>query len=101
MPARAILGSMVEPTSPSEEFPAMYRAILDGILDLERQGKRQEAALIRAEASATYSVAWDERGRRRLIALQRRIDRVMAGAERPRAGGSRFPSLARVLSLGR
>jgi hypothetical protein len=92
---------MEAPASPAEEFPAMYRAILDGLLQLERLGQRREAALIRAEATATYSVAWDERGRRRLLRLLRRIDRVTAGLEAPRARSWRLTTLARGLPLGR
>jgi hypothetical protein len=75
---------MDQPLSPAEELPALYRAILDGIAALERQGDRREAALVRTEATRVYSTSWDESGRRRLAALQRRVERVVAGLERPR-----------------
>ena len=75
--------------TPAEEFPALYRTILDGVAELERLGERREAALVRGDAIAVYSTAWDDRGRRRLTGLIQRIERVVAGAERPRAGGSR------------
>jgi hypothetical protein len=70
--------------SPAETLPALYRAILDGVAELERRGVRGEAALVRAEAIAIYSTSWDDVGRRRLSALIRRIHRVTAGQERPR-----------------
>lgn len=71
--------------SPAEELPALYRAILDGIADLERVGEHREAALIRTEATRVYSTSWDEGGRRRLLHIRRRIERVIAGDERPRS----------------
>ena len=70
--------------SPAETLPALYRAILDGVAELERRGVRDEAALVREEAIAVYSTAWDDVGRRRLSALVRRIHRVTAGQDRPR-----------------
>jgi hypothetical protein len=75
--------------SPAEVLPALYRAILDGVAQLEQLGQRREAALVRAEATRVYSTAWDEAGRRRLTALIRRIDRVVAGEERPRVERAR------------
>jgi hypothetical protein len=75
--------------SPAEELPALYRTILDGVAQLEQLGERREAALVRAEATRLYSTSWDESVRRRLTALCRRIERVVAGEERPRVDGSR------------
>ncbi len=75
--------------SPAEVLPALYRSILDGVAQLEQLGERQEAALVRAEATRIYSTSWDEAGRRRLTALTRRVDRVIAGEERPRAERTR------------
>lgn len=72
------------PQSPAEELPSLYRAVLDRVADLERIGERPEALLVRAEATKVYSRSWDDNARRRLIALCRRADRVMAGVERPR-----------------
>ena len=71
--------------SPAEELPSLYRAVLDRVADLERIGQRGEAQRVRADATRVYSRAWDEAARRKLLALCRRVDRVMAGAERPRA----------------
>ena len=84
----------MESTSPSEELPALYRAILDRVADLEAAGDRVEAALLRSEATAAYSRAWDERARRRLESLlrhatrstaeERRHGRIGRGLGRPR-----------------
>jgi hypothetical protein len=71
-------------SSPAEELPALYRAILDGVAHLESIGQRREAALVRAQATSIYSTSWDEGGRRRLQQLQRRIERVVTGRERAR-----------------
>jgi hypothetical protein len=72
-------------TTPAEELPALYRAVLDRVADLERVGQRAEAQLVRAEATKAYSRSWDEGARRKLLALCRRVDRVLSGIERPRA----------------
>ena len=69
----------------AEELPALYRVILDGVAQLEQLGVRREAALVRAEATRIYSGSWDPRGRRRLLSLTRRVERVVAGHDRPRA----------------
>ncbi|HEU0235543.1 MAG TPA: hypothetical protein VFR14_03770 [Candidatus Limnocylindrales bacterium] len=79
---------MENPSPPAEEFPGLYRSILDGVMELEQAGLRREAALVRAEATSTYSSSWDEAGRRRLLALIRRIERVRDGRERPRQARS-------------
>jgi hypothetical protein len=71
--------------SPAEVLPGLYRVILDGVARLEQAGERQEAALVRAEATRVYSTSWDEGARRRLALLARRVDRVLAGEERGRA----------------
>jgi hypothetical protein len=74
----------VEGTSVAHELPEIYRAVLDRIASLERIGHRREAELIRREAVAAYSRAWDEAGRRRLERLRLRAERVVDGHERPR-----------------
>jgi len=61
----------MEQHSPAEELPALYRAILDRVADLERGGQRTKAARVRADATRIYSRAWDEAARRGLIALLR------------------------------
>lgn len=69
----------------AEEFPTLYRTILDAVAELERLGERGEAARVRNDAIAVYSTAWDARGRRKLGALIQRANRVVAGTDRPRA----------------
>ena len=39
----------MEPNSLAEELPALYRAILDRVAELEADGHRVEAARVRAE----------------------------------------------------
>ena len=73
----------METNSPAEELPALYRAILDRVAELEVAGERARAAQLRNDATDAYSRAWDERARRRLELLLRRSDRD-TDAERPR-----------------
>ena len=84
-------------TSPAEDLPTLYRAILDGIADLERAGQHREAAFIRTEATGVYSTSWDEGGRRRLLHIRRRIERIIAGEERPRNQPARWRDRGRSL----
>jgi hypothetical protein len=76
-------------TSLAEDLPALYRAILDGIAQLEQAGRRREAGLARVEATHVYSSSWDEAGLRRLGHIRHRIERLLAGNERPRRERSR------------
>ena len=66
-------------TSPAEELPGLYRAILERVAELEQRGQRPEATRIRLHATQTYSGAWDEAGRRGLLTLIARADRAIAG----------------------
>jgi hypothetical protein len=75
-----------ESPSPAEQLPALYRAILDRVADLERRGQRRVAAAIRAEATRVYSRSWDEGARRRLEALLHRAEGRDPGASSVRAG---------------
>jgi hypothetical protein len=75
--------------SPADDLPALYRAILDGVARLERLGARREAGILRADATKVYSTAWDEAGLRRLRHISVRIDRIVAGDERPRTARGR------------
>ena len=63
---------MMEPKSASEELPALYRAVLDRVAELEAAKERALANRVRAEATHIYSRAWDDRARRELLALLRR-----------------------------
>ena len=84
--ARAVACCIVmeSQSSPAEDLPALYRGILDGVAQLEEIGQRREAALVRAEATRIYSRSWDAGGRRQLEQVQRRIDRIRSGQDRPR-----------------
>jgi hypothetical protein len=81
----------MEPNSPAEELPALYRAILDRVAVLEAAGERAQAAQLRTDAREAYSRAWDERARRRLETLLRRSERDPS-AERTRRRSSRTPA---------
>jgi hypothetical protein len=83
----------MEQNSPAEELPALYRAILDRVADLESGGDRAEAARVRAAATRIYSRAWDEPARRSLTALLRR-----AGASSRRGAPARAAVPARVVT---
>jgi hypothetical protein len=74
----------METNSPAEELPALYRAILDRVAELEAAGERTRAARLRSDATDAYSRAWDERARRRLETLLRRSE---PHAEPERHGG--------------
>ena len=82
----------VEGTSVAHELPEIYRAVLDRIASLELIGHRREAELIRHEAVAAYSRAWDEAARRRLERLRVRAERVVDGHERPRVARPARPA---------
>lgn len=75
----------MEQNSPAEELPALYRAILDRVAQLESDGDRAEAARVRATATRAYSRAWDERARRELEDLLRRST-ARPGSDAPVAG---------------
>jgi len=78
----------MDPHTPAEELPSLYRAILDRVAALEAIGQRSDAVQIRRDATRAYSRAWDERARRELEALLRRASAPTA-AERLLGRGSR------------
>jgi hypothetical protein len=57
--------------SASEELPALYRALLDRIAQIDASGHRAAGYRIRIEATRIYSRAWDDRARRGLEDLLR------------------------------
>ena len=63
----------MEPTSPAEELPALYRALLDRVAQIEAEGRRAAAYRLRAEAVRIYSRSWDDRARRALQDLLGRM----------------------------
>jgi hypothetical protein len=79
----------VDELPPAEEFPALYRAILDRVDRLERAGDRQTAARLRIEATRAYSAAWDASHRRQLEGVKRRVDRALTSHVRSGAAGLR------------
>lgn len=82
----------VDTLSPAEELPALYRAVLDGVAELERLGDRHLAGRMRADAVAAYSRSWDAQGRRRLEHVLRRTRRAVEDTQRSGAQ----PSIRRV-----
>ena len=77
--------------SAAEELPALYRAVLDRVAELEAGGRsRPRPARVRAEATAIYSRAWDDRARRSLEALLRARTprRVLRGRAPPAAASA-------------
>ena len=62
----------MDPKSASEELPALYRALLDRVAQLDAAGHRAVGLRIRREATRIYSRAWDERARLGLVSLLRR-----------------------------
>ena len=74
----------MEPKSAAEDLPALYRAVLDRVGQLEFAGRRDLAIDVRADAIRIYSRAWDDRARRELEALLRR--NAVEHAARPTTG---------------
>jgi hypothetical protein len=72
--------------SPAEELPALYRALLDRVAQIEAEGRRSEAYRVRSEAVRIYSRSWDERARRRLQDLLARNSDVHAELPEPAHG---------------
>ncbi len=73
----------MDPTSPAEELPALYRAVLDLVAQVATGGHRDLANGIRADATRIYSRSWDERARRELEALLRRHAGTVIGQTAP------------------
>jgi hypothetical protein len=62
----------MDPNPAAEELPALYRAVLDRVAQLEASGDRAVARAVRADAIGIYSRKWDAAARRRLEDLLRR-----------------------------
>ena len=77
----------------AEILPGLYRAVLDAVGRLEANGLRREAATIRADATETYSGAWNEAATRRMRQLRDRADKVLHGR---RGQGHRGPRRRKV-----
>ena len=76
--------SPMDGQSIAHDLPELYRAVLERVALLERQGARRESALVRSSAITAYSLRWDETAKRRLTTLVARCDRVLSGADRAR-----------------
>lgn len=57
--------------SAAEELPALYRALLDRIAQIDAAGHRADGYRIRTQATQIYSRAWDDRARKALEELLR------------------------------
>jgi hypothetical protein len=84
----------------SERLPRLYRAVLDAVAELEAHGRRRDAALIRAEATAAYSTAWNVAAERRLLALEAKAARIVE-SQLPLARARVLEPLARSADLER
>ena len=76
----------MEPLTAADELPALYRAVLDRVAELEASGRRDLANRVRAEATRIYSRSWNDHARRRLVALLRRHAETPVGQQAPRRG---------------
>jgi hypothetical protein len=76
----------MEPMTAADELPALYRAVLDRVAELEASGRRDLANHVRAEATRIYSRSWNDDARRRLVALLRRHSDTPVGRVAPRRG---------------
>lgn len=83
----------------SEFLPVLYRSVLDAVAGLEAMGLRRQAALIRSDATAAYSGAWDHRAARRLQVLRAKADRVASSSRRTRRSTT-LDGLERRADLG-
>lgn len=61
----------MDPQTPQEEMPTLYRAVLDTVWRLERLGERDFALGVRRRAVNTYATRWDEGGRKELARINR------------------------------
>jgi hypothetical protein len=84
----------------AEVLPGLYRAVLDAVADLERHGRRHEAAAIRADASRAYAGAWNPATAHRLRVLTARAARIL-GSRRARRRESMLTLLSRRLNVER
>jgi len=71
MPRELAHPAGMDQKSAAEELPALYRALLDRIAQIDASGHRAVGYRIRVEATRIYSRAWDEHARRGLEDLLR------------------------------
>jgi hypothetical protein len=90
----------VEQQPVAEVLPGLYRAVLDAVADLEVRGHREDAAILRADATRAYSGAWTPAAAHRLKVLRARAHRIVA-SRRPGKRESMLANLGRRLNLER
>ena len=90
----------MEPHSPAEELPALYRAILDRVAMLEAADERAEAARVRTKATAAYRARGTTRRGVQLEGLLRRAERPTT-AERVLGRRGQPVRLARIAPRNR
>lgn len=73
----------------AEELPALYRAILDRIAQIDAAGQRSLAYRLRTDATRIYSRAWDDRARRGLESLLRETADKASPQRTPVRGAAR------------
>ena len=75
--------------SAAELLPALYRALLDRVAQIEASGRRPAAYRLRSEATRIYSRAWDDRARRALEQLLVRAGEPRTSPSARRRGSQR------------
>lgn len=88
-----------EPLTLDERMPRLYRAVLDGVSELERHGDRAVAARFRADALRAYTV-WDARAEERMRQILTRLERQRRGPRRAAMAGHRDSVVAAASSVG-
>ncbi|HEX8941444.1 MAG TPA: hypothetical protein VF763_14950 [Candidatus Limnocylindrales bacterium] len=68
--------------SVAEALPALYRAVLDALADLERRGDRSVAVRLRVQAVTTYARPWDLDTFHRLEQVLERVRQADPGIPR-------------------
>lgn len=91
--------SLSAPLTRDERMPRLYRAVLDGVSELERRGERAVAARFRADARRAYTV-WDARAEERMRQILDRLDRQLHGRGRVAMAGRRDSVVAAAPSAG-
>ena len=63
----------------SDAIPMIYRRLLDSVDELERSGRRTDAARYRAQAIRIYSSSWSESSGRRLTRIHEKVLELIQG----------------------
>lgn len=84
---------VMDDRNPAEEFPLVYREVLDAVASLEAAGDRDAAYDLRARGQRTYATRWDAGGLRALQKLVREANAKL-GASQLEPGRQAVPSAA-------